>query len=429
MLHLNIQNKHKKEFLWTISGQIFSVIASLLSIKLITSYLNPEQYGELMLVLTIAMLLNQIITGGFTSSFNRYYSIAVEDGCLHFFLKAAIDLSLKAIGASLILGLLAISTIYYLNYDKWILSIILVCVYSCVNFLNSSINSIQNAARKRNIVAFNQIIEGSARILILILILSNDNNINGIIAGYCFATIITILIQSVYTKIIYTKGVSDNKAVILWKNRLKKYAMPFTIWGIFTAAYQMSDKWALEFFSSTSDVGYYGVLYQLGYAPISLVTGLAVSYLGPIIFERFGGGGDGHRKNHANQMGWNLTMLAIALTVLGFIFSFIFYDLIFKIFVSEKYATVAHLLPWLIMAGGLYSAGQVIGLNILSNLRPHMMLRPKIILSILGVCLNLIGAKINGVVGLIWAINIFSIFYLLWMIYIANILNNDLKKL
>jgi len=115
--------------------------------------------------------------------------------------------------------------------------------------------------------------------------------------------------------------------------------------------------------------------------------------------------------------------------VLGFIFSFIFYDLIFKIFVSEKYATVAHLLPWLIMAGGLYSAGQVIGLNILSNLRPHMMLRPKIILSILGVCLNLIGAKINGVVGLIWAINIFSIFYLLWMIYIANILNNDLKKL
>lgn len=181
----------------------------------------------------------------------------------------------------------------------------------------------------------------------------------------------------------------------------------------------MSDKWALQYFASTADVGYYGVLYQLGYTPLTLLTSIMVTYLAPLIFKKHSISNNGHNKNIALTIAWKAAFLMIALALFMTILTYLFYPVIYRLLVSGEFFSSSFLLPWVLLAGGLFAAGQIISLNILSNLSPGLMLKPKVMLSIIGIIINIIAAKYYGLTGVIFAINIYSLIYLFWMSYLA----------
>src|SRR5438874_2297495 len=56
---------------------------------------------------------------------------------------------------------------------------------------------------------------------------------------------------------------------------MRGYAWPFAAWGIFTWMQTASDRWALQG-RGTSEVGFYAALYQLGYYPMTLLSGFLV---------------------------------------------------------------------------------------------------------------------------------------------------------
>ena len=56
----------------------------------------------------------------------------------------------------------------------------------------------------------------------------------------------------------------------------------FSSWGIFTWAQQSSDRWSLGLFTTKNVVGEYGVIFQLTYASIGIITNLIITLLGPI---------------------------------------------------------------------------------------------------------------------------------------------------
>ena len=53
-----------KEGSWILSGQISSVIGSLVLVRVLTEYLEPSEYGYLALGLTFASLVNQLVMVG-----------------------------------------------------------------------------------------------------------------------------------------------------------------------------------------------------------------------------------------------------------------------------------------------------------------------------------------------------------------------------
>ena len=90
---------------WILGGQIASVAGALILVRVLTEYLTPAQYGELALGLTLAALVNQVVTGGLISGIARFFAPALEAENLARYLRASLRL---VIVASLIILIFAI---------------------------------------------------------------------------------------------------------------------------------------------------------------------------------------------------------------------------------------------------------------------------------------------------------------------------------
>ena len=61
-----------REGSWVILGQIASVAGALALVRVLTTYLDPVQFGELALGLTISGLVNQVVMGGISAGIGRF---------------------------------------------------------------------------------------------------------------------------------------------------------------------------------------------------------------------------------------------------------------------------------------------------------------------------------------------------------------------
>jgi O-antigen/teichoic acid export membrane protein len=167
-------------------------------------------------------------------------------------------------------------------------------------------------------------------------------------------------------------------------------------------------------------VGYYEVLFQLGYAPMLLATGIVVQLYAPIFFERSGASRDPARNAQVHRSITRVTMLVCAATAIAALAGWALCDAIFRLAAGEQYRSVAYLLPWMIAAGGIFGAGQTVSLHFMTELKPARMLGAKITTALLGVAANCAGAHAFGVPGVVAASLAFSIAYFGWIAIAAR---------
>jgi O-antigen/teichoic acid export membrane protein len=203
-----------------------------------------------------------------------------------------------------------------------------------------------------------------------------------------------------------------------WAKQMWAFSWPFSVWGIFTWMQMASDRWVLEMFAGAQDVGQYVAVFQLGYAPISMVTALLLALLGPILYQRSGNATDPVRNASVRRIVWVTTLASLAITGLGFAFTWLFHGWLFQWLVAEPFRSVSHYLPWVVLAGGLFAAGQTLSLKMMSDMRSKALLHAKIGTAVIGVGVNFLGAYWLGVAGVVMGLVIFSTVYILWIIYL-----------
>jgi len=115
------------------------------------------------------------------------------------------------------------------------------------------------------------------------------------------------IIQAASVEVKTPRGLPDT-----WQARIIRYSWPFTTWGVFTWFQLASDRWALNLFASSSAVGFFAVLYQLGYYPVTLLTGMLVTLVSPILFERSGNADDEQRLSHASRLNMRILSLVFS---------------------------------------------------------------------------------------------------------------------
>jgi O-antigen/teichoic acid export membrane protein len=209
-----------------------------------------------------------------------------------------------------------------------------------------------------------------------------------------------------------------------WRKQMFTYAWPFAAWGVFTWAQTASDRWALQMFVSTRDVGLYTVLFQLGCYPISLLSGLMVQLVSPIFFQRAGDATDKSRIRRVYTINWRLTIITLILTGIATLFASALHGFIFRWLVAPEYRDISWLLPGMVLAGGLFATGQFASISLLSETETRILITPKIATAIIGILLNIIGAVWFGVSGVVGACVIASSVYMLWILYLVRIRHN-----
>jgi O-antigen/teichoic acid export membrane protein len=200
-----------------------------------------------------------------------------------------------------------------------------------------------------------------------------------------------------------------------WRQKMFAYAWPFMSWGIFSWMQQSSDRWALQIFSTTHEVGLYAVLNQLGYQPVFLLTGLIVQLVTPVFFQKAGDATDPNRVKRVYDLNFRLVIMTIGLTLCAVLAAWLLHDLIFILLAAPDYYESSWLLPGMVLSGGLFAAGQIASLSFMSSNQTHMLIAPKILTAMTGLLFNCIGAAWLGLPGVVAASIAFSLFYLLWL--------------
>lgn len=410
-----------KEGSWIVTGQIVTVAASLVLVRVLTEYLDPAQYGQLALGLTVAGLVNQVVMGGVTNGISRFYSIAAEKQDLGNYLHATRRLLGYATLVVVAISLLLITGLLWLGYSKWTGLAAAALVYSVLSGYNSALNGIQNAARQRAIVAFHGGLDAWLKIGLAVgVVLWLGASSSAVVIGYACSSLLITFSQLIFLRRTIPRQEAQTSKHEQWMQQMWAYSLPFSTCGVFTWSQQVSDRWALQAYESASEVGQYAVLFQLGYTPIALVTGLASGFLAPILYQRSGDATDHSRNANVHRLCWRVTHISLMVTLLGFAITFAMHEWFFHLLVATKYRSSSYLLPWVVLAGGLFAAGQMLGLKLMSEMRSSAMTTAKIVTALIGILFNVFGAALTGIHGVIGALVAFSSIYFVWIAVLAR---------
>lgn len=410
-----------KEGVWILSGQFASVIGALVLVRVLTEYLEPAQYGQLALGLTVAGLVNQVVMGGVTAGIGRYYSVAAEKNDLPGYLHASQRLMGYATVAVAAIALVLMAGMFWLGYSQWMGLATAALVLSVLSGYNASLSGIQNAARQRAVVAFHGGLDAWLKILLAVgVMLWLGRSSTAVVLGYTLSSLVVTGSQLFFLRRLIRPEGEKPQICANWRQQIWVYSWPFSAFGIFTWMQQISDRWALQTFASEHEVGLYTVVFQLGYVPIGLVTGMAMTFLGPILYQRSGSATDLSRNISVHRIAWRITFAGLLVTALAFILTLLLHEWIFQVLVAAKYHAVSNLLPWMILAGGIFAAGQMLALKLMSEMKSAAMTAAKIVTAILGVSLNIYGASRFGLHGVVAALVTFSSIYFFWMAWLAQ---------
>jgi O-antigen/teichoic acid export membrane protein len=406
-----------KEGIWVVSGQAASVAASLVLVRVLTAFLDPTQYGDLALALTLGALICQVAFTGAMPGILRYYTVAADKGDVHQYFVESRRMMLFGTFAALVLSMLLMIGLVVAGRAESLALVAVAIVFSILGSYDATFSMIQNAARQRVVVAFHSAAGAWLKVLFVAALLSwTVKSSVVVVSGYLLSVLLVLASQSVFIKQLGARQPRDGSGgANRWSGRIWFYSRPFVVFNVFTWLQASADRWALETFATTQDVGLYAVLMQLGYAPISMLTTVAITFISPIIFQRSGDGTEHGTNGSGSRLAWQLTMAALAVTAVAFVLALCFHEWIFRLFVAKEYRVVSNLLPWTVLAGGLFAAGQVISLKLMSGTNTHVLLAPKIGTSIAGTLLSFAGAHVAGLEGVVFALVAFSILHLLWV--------------
>jgi O-antigen/teichoic acid export membrane protein len=205
-----------------------------------------------------------------------------------------------------------------------------------------------------------------------------------------------------------------------WTVRLRDYAWPFAVWGVFAGLYAMSGRWALQLFADTRTVARYAVLQQLGYYPVILAWGMVVQLLAPVIFGRAGTGLDVARTMRGRRLCWTMIIGTAAVTVVGTAVAAILHRQLFALAAAPAYRDVSWLLPATVLGAGLFACAQTAAFLFMVEARTRELLPIKIWPTLLGTGLNGLGGGLLGVEGVVYGGVAYSSVYLALVLYTSR---------
>jgi O-antigen/teichoic acid export membrane protein len=294
-----------KEGYWIIISQLFSIVGSFYYIKLITNKLEPSLYGTVALILSISIFFSQVIYGGVGSAVSRFFSIAENQSDLRRYFESSKKIVLRLSIFLILFGGIPVIILLTIGYRNLFILTIFTLFISIINGLISILSNFQNAARDRVVVAINNGLGVVLKIGIAIFLfnLFGANEMT-LVFSLLLASSITLFSQLFFLrKKLKSLLQIDNssKSVYNWHKQIWTYARSVILWSGFMALYQLSDKWALEYYNSSKEVGVYNVFFQLGYGPTLLVMSNLLAFISPVIYQRAGDGKDQVKNKYVHR--------------------------------------------------------------------------------------------------------------------------------
>lgn len=409
-----------KETFWVGFGQIFSAIGPIFGVKILTNLMPPEAYGELAIAMSAAVFMMYMVRDSLGNAAMRFYSIAKEQNRIADYIQSLKQLFGKITVLSITCYSLVILTLWFSGWSHIAFLGIPIAFFSYFLSTNSLLECIQIGARNRIIVAFHQALLQWLRFLLAaILIYLITRTATVALWGFAVAGLIVVISQGYFlSKTIAIRIKESSKASPTdddsFKIRMIKYGSPLIISSLFTWLFMFTDRWSLGAFRSTNEVGLYFALYQIGFFPTILFSKILLQVVLPVLYEKAGDGIDKKRMNIVYKTNLTLTGIVIILSVFAAVILFMIHSQVFNLLVAKEYRAVSWLLPWIVLSGGLYAAGQIPLISIMSGDSTVEMIPMKVITILFGCGCYVFGSYLFGLPGVVFGGLSFAGFHLIW---------------
>ncbi len=415
-----------REFFWITLGQTAAALGSIVGVRLLTSFLPPFEYGRLALGMTVATLVQQTLLSPLTGASLRFWAPACEARQHPAYLQGVKILFGQSMAVVAFTALAMSTGLWALGYTTWLSLCMTSFVFALFSGCSASLDGMQNAARQRVVVAWHEGIAPWLRFLMAVMmVLTLGAFGQAAMLGYGLASAIVLSSQYLFLRYRLSLMQASQQSpttgqIAQWVKQMRSYGWPFAAWGLFTWAQMASDRWSLQAFSTTEEVGMYAALYQLCYYPITIVSGLMTQLIVPVLFSWAGDGSDPGRTVRVRRLNHWLTLAVLFLTVPAAVITYLIRVPLLSVLVASEYRGVSAWMPWMVLSAGIYSAAQVAVLSLLSSAQTRKLIPPKIGTSLLGVALSVLGASRLGLEGVVYAGVVFSIAYLIWSLYLVS---------
>ena len=415
-----------EETSWITLGQLLIALGGLAGIRMLTHVLTPEAYGKLGLGMAIAALVGQIFYWPVSNCATRLYSEAVNKNDVASFFYV-INKILVVSGVFVVAVFLLCYEFFRGESEKYgFYFLIPLSVYAISTGCGSVYAGMLNASRRRAEIAISQSVEIWSRFILAYLLIKQFGDLSYLaLIGFSIASLSVTIWQHKAICSSFPRNKQVNDTSKNWTFEISNYIRPFFLIGIFTGLSTASDRWILNSFTSSTEVGLYVVLYQLGFYPISMVIGILVQLMEPIIYQRIGAVNNSAATDDATRLVKITTATALAFSIIASMIAWIAKDLLFLIFTPDSYHSAAIYLPIVVLSGGFFAAGNALALKIQAYKLSSMLLKPKIGMAIVGFVSNIVGAYSYGLKGIVFAGLFTSFAYLLLMYYSSKGLRSE----
>lgn len=412
-----------REVGWIVAGEAVGALGSIAAVRLLTTSLSPEEYGLLALGSTVATLLGQVLLGPLANGCERYFGAAREHGRLAELLWAVRRLTAAASLLGLVIAAVVMLGLAISGHAEWVSLAAGGFAFALISGWERIVDGLQNAARARAIVAWHQALRQWLRPLVALLLIGAIAHQGAVaLAGFGVASVLVLISQLTLARGRMAGDPThffDSSAAHAELSRVLKYSAPFAAWGVFTWLQLSADRWALQLFGTSQDVGLYAVLLQLGVYPLTLAGGVFAQLSAPIVFSRVGDGRDIARMREAFQMVWALAAGFLALSALAVAGAWLLSGPVFSVLVAPDYRQASSLLPLAVAAGAAFSVGQLLCLLPMAAGRSSALIPPKIGTAALAGAMYLLGAWQAGLQGVLVVSIIVGGVYMVWSAAVA----------
>jgi O-antigen/teichoic acid export membrane protein len=409
-----------KEGFWIVLGQTAVVVGSLVGVRLLTGLLDPAAYGELALGMTLTTLVNQVVMGGVTAGIGRFYSIAAEKRDLPGYLSASWRFLFYATLAVLTIGLVLLVGLYYFGYSQWMGLATAALVFSVLGGYNSALSGMQNAARQRAIAAFHGGLDAWLKILLAVgVMVWLGTSSTAVVIGYICSTLLVTVSQLFFLRRMIPHQNMHTAHHHPWIGQMWAYSWPMLAGGLFNWGYYASQRWSLELFTATEEVGKFYALTQIAYTPISMVGAMFLSFLTPILFARTGDAANTSRVQTTHRVVMRIGAIGLASTVLVVITCYFYHDFIFGILVAAQYRSLSVYMPYVVFAAGILQISMILAILVAVENNTRRLLPLAIFGNGIVILINFYAASEWGLSGLVASMVFGACLHLAWMLLIV----------
>ena len=405
-----------REFGLVAAGQLVALVATAIGTKILTTQLGNVEYGRLTLGLTLATLLGQSIYGPFISALARLWSPYVEAGHAAD-LRAATDRLVGWVTLPLLMLGAAVAVLLYAVGE--VAASVLVVGAVCFGLFQNVFavyNSIETANRRRGWAALFQTVAQIARIgfgVGAVLLVGASSAVAAV--GLAIGIVVVLIAQYRSLPSAAAQAVIDARGA---QSELWRYGRYFLGWGALGGIQLVSDVWALKIFTSDAVVGVYGLASLIAASTIASVGAVLTQFVYPIAFQRAGAGRSADRVQPAVRLVREVSALMVVVTIGALAVVVLLGDELVQLVSAPGFAAAAALLPAIILAAGLQQTANLLGLvpMIRTDMRRYSLLR--VGTSVLAIVLNIVGAWLGGVYGLVTALILGSLVCLVGILWL-----------